>query len=196
MKVISIFQDLLAELGNHIYPAFLLTLVMCMAFILATEDGLRDKLLTLWHTRKKVILFIFYLSFLLMATVFGRKTTNPTNSVFKHLFFKKGEEGWNKEIIENTLVFVPLTYLFLNSFSIEPSRPFKSSLCLAFGLSAFIELSQLVFWLGEFQFSDIIYNTLGGMLGYAAWRLIHGKISSRFRKNESGKENTASTENE
>ena len=44
-----------------------------------------------------------------------------------------------------------------------------SSLCF----SAFIEITQLIFSKGTFQFSDIVYNTLGGVLGAVIFIIIN-----------------------
>lgn len=55
-----------------------------------------------------------------------------------------------------------------------------------FGLSCVIEVSQLVFKRGLFEFDDILHNTLGALLGallmaalQAAWRKIAAKRSER-----------------
>ena len=173
-------NDLLREIGNYVYPACLLTVLLCIMFLFIHEPNARTKLLDLWRHRKRAILFLFYFAFLMMATVFGRQTTRPYNSIFKHLFFKIDDAEWNKEIIENTLVFIPLTFLFLISFSKRLRKPYQSAVLLAFATSMFIELSQLVFWLGEFQFADILYNTIGGLFGLGTWR-IYCYISKAFQ---------------
>lgn len=167
--MLAILQDMIREVLNYTYPACLLTILFSMAFILAGEKGLKSKLAAFWYTRKKLILFLLSLSFVLMATVFGRQTTMPLKSVFTHMFFVADNEGWNNEIIENVFLFIPLTYLFLNSFEKRPDRPVRYAFLLALGTSLFAELSQLLFWLGHFQFSDILYNTIGGMLGCLLW---------------------------
>ena len=164
-------NDLIREIGNYTYPACLLTILLCIVSLFFHEPHASKKLLNLWRDRKKVILFFFYVAFLMMATVFGRPTTRPYNSIFKHLFFKIDNAAWNREIIENTLVFIPLTFLFLNSFSKRLKKPYQSAVLLAFATSMFIELSQLIFWLGEFQFADIIYNTIGGLFGLGMWHI-------------------------
>ena len=53
-----------------------------------------------------------------------------------------------------------------------------SSLCF----SAFIEITQLIFSKGTFQFSDIVYNTLGGVLGAVIFVIIKLIISKKRSK--------------
>lgn len=138
--VLTILNDLIKEILNYTYPACLLTVLLCVLFLFMHEQDARHKLLNLWHNRKRLILFLFYFAFLLMATVFGRRTTKPYNSVFEHLFLKIDDPSWNKEIIENLLVFVPYTFLFLNSFEVSKQRPCLTAVLFAFAASLFIEL--------------------------------------------------------
>ena len=113
------------------------------------------------------VLFLFYASLLLVSTVFSRENINPYQSVFED-FGLRDDVKWNNEIIENILLFIPLTILFLNAFS--PEKPWKASLILSACATGFIEFSQLLFWLGEFQLADIFHNIVGGMIGYGIWR--------------------------
>ena len=53
-----------------------------------------------------------------------------------------------------------------------------SSLCF----SAFIEITQLIFSKGTFQFSDIVYNTLGGVLGAVIFIIINLIIEKKRSK--------------
>ena len=57
-------------------------------------------------------------------------------------------------------------------------RTLLSSLCF----SAFIELNQLIFSKGTFQFSDIVYNTLGGVLGAVIFIIINLIIEKKRSK--------------
>ena len=71
-------------------------------------------------------------------------------------------------------MFVPLTVLYLQAF--KPNRPWEAALKLTIFTSVFIELSQLIFWLGEFQLSDLLYNTIGGVIGIALWMLLRSLL--------------------
>ena len=68
------------------------------------------------------------------------------------------------EILQNIWLFVPLGAI------IRALTRKKIFLLAPFVFSVVIELIQLVFGLGLFEFDDIISNTLGGLLGYLiAW---------------------------
>ena len=81
--------------------------------------------------------------------------------------FRRNDAAWNREIIENILIFTPYTFIFLWAF--RPGKPWKAALILSAVTTCVIELSQLVMWLGYFQLADIVHNVLGGMIGCAAW---------------------------
>ena len=131
-------------------------------------DGGRERwrpgrLLAQWKTG----LFVIYLAFILEITLLARsEVTDPMKSVWLHMWFRD-DVKWNNEIIENILLFIPYTALFLVAFRLR--RPFWKALALAVCSTALIELMQLVCRLGEFQVSDLMYNTLGGILGCGLW---------------------------
>ena len=160
-------NDLLAQ-AQYIPRALLLTAVLLPACLYIRDHmgSLRASLLPVLK-RGWVVLFFLYLSAMLISTIFARPVTNPFQGVLGHFWFWKGYIRWNNEIIENTLFFIPYTFLFLQAAA--PKRPVRAAFLLSAATSAAIELIQLVFWLGLFQLSDILYNTLGGMLGCGLW---------------------------
>lgn len=46
------------------------------------------------------------------------------------------------------------------------------SFLLCLGFSAFIEIMQVIFHLGATQLSDVVYNTLGGIIGWCIYKII------------------------
>ena len=73
--------------------------------------------------------------------------------------------------LENIVFFVPYTFLLLCSFPefIQNERPFKKLwkvLMFAFLTSVVIESMQFITKVGTLQISDLVYNTLGGFIGY------------------------------
>ena len=132
--------------------------------------GERWQFKNLWK-QWRVELFLFYTAFMLMTTLFSREITNPYRSSFEHFGFRN-DVKWNNEIIENILLFIPFIFFFLQAF--KQKKPWKASLVLSIGATVFIELSQLLFWLGEFHFSDIIHNFAGGMVGCGIWLICEG----------------------
>ena len=113
-----------------------------------------------------LVLFLLYLSYVLMCTLLSRNRFVPYKSVLKG--FKLYENGkWRRECIENILLFVPFIFSFLQ---VKPSsKSLTAAIMLAFLTSLFIELSQLIFWLGAFQISDLVYNVVGGVIGWLLW---------------------------
>ena len=75
-----------------------------------------------------------------------------------------------------------LPHSFVISFLISATKSVKISNKLiiysplsAFLLSVFIEVMQIIAHLGTFQISDIVYNTLGGIIGGFILILIKSK---------------------
>lgn len=77
------------------------------------------------------------------------------------------------EIILNVLLFMPLGYL-LPAIE-ERMRSWWKILLLGFFFSLAIELTQLVTHMGCFDCSDLVHNTIGGVLGF----LVFSKHSGR-----------------
>lgn len=72
------------------------------------------------------------------------------------------------EAIENVLLFIPLMLLWLwvadkQEFSFIKTLSFavKNALLCSF----LIEMAQLLLRVGQVQISDLVYNTLGGIIG-------------------------------
>lgn len=74
------------------------------------------------------------------------------------------------QILYNVLVFIPWGILLPEIFKVM--RRFRFVVASAAGLSFVIELVQLIFRLGLFEFDDIFHNTLGAFIGYGLWRVI------------------------
>ena len=48
---------------------------------------------------------------------------------------------------------------------------------ISFGISFFIEINQLIFAIGTFQVSDLVYNTISGVIGGVIYKMSY-KITS------------------
>lgn len=75
-------------------------------------------------------------------------------------------------VLGNILWFVPFGY-FIAFFNKKPS--FLKVLFMSFGLSLLIETLQYFVYVGVSDIDDLIFNTIGGCLGYLAYRIIHRK---------------------
>ena len=110
-----------------------------------------------------------YAAFLLSSTVIARYRSQP---VFSGLgtFGVISNGRWNKEIIINILLFFPYTFLFCMAFN--SSKRLLSSLLLSLCTATFIEMFQILFWVGQGTIADVIHNVMGGLIGYGIWYLI------------------------
>jgi glycopeptide antibiotics resistance protein len=82
-----------------------------------------------------------------------------------------------KEVVYNILVFVPLG-VYLSAFMFK--KPFAIRILHCFLLSLAFEIIQWVFAIGASDITDLIVNTLGGLLGCIIF-WIFGKISLNKR---------------
>ena len=135
------------------------------------EKGWKDKCLNAIK-RPWLILFILYLAFIITSTLFSRSITNPYKSVFSD-FGVMVNGNVNKEFLENVLLFIPYSFLYLQAF--RPKSSMKNALVVSALTTVFVEISQLVLWLGEFQISDLVHNCIGGLIGIGAWSIINSR---------------------
>lgn len=82
------------------------------------------------------------------------------------------------QILLNILLFVPLGCLM----ALKCGRSAKVMVLIGFGISLCIELCQLVFRLGLFEWDDILHNGAGSALGVAVVRIC--KVSVKNKKLE------------
>ena len=73
----------------------------------------------------------------------------------------------------NLLLFAPVSFLLRISFpKIDRLYGIIIALILAFAGSSFIEGMQLLFRIGYFQISDLVYNTISVLWGIFAYRIL------------------------
>lgn len=161
---------------SHITPTQWL-IYACIALIILLSD-------TLWNTLNRVTgkkhfahvslwdkLSLVYVGFMLLVTLFireigsgGKLAWTPFwswQAVLQHHNFKM---LW--QILLNVLLFIPFGALL----ALKHGRSAKTTVLTGFGLSLCIELCQLVFRLGLFEWDDILHNGVGCALGVAAMR--------------------------
>ena len=131
-------------------------------------------------------MLIFYSVMILSRTVLYRDIwANPLSDVMGGWGLYDADGNLTTEAIGNLMLFVPFAVLLLWAFRKEllGDKPgLKKCLWVAtktVGIFSFaIEFSQLLFHLGTFQISDLVYNTLGGTIGGFAYYIIY-KIRHR-----------------
>lgn len=133
-----------------------------------------------------LILQMMSVAAILVLTLLCRTTVSEPLTEYLHThWFPNGEMEHDKEILENLLLFMPFGFtLFMASPEMYRRKKWRIPLIgalVSLGISLFVELSQLLFGLGYFQFSDLFYNTIGGALGSLIW-LIWVCFADRYQK--------------
>ena len=91
---------------------------------------------------------------------------------------EKNEYSLAWQIVLNILMFVPVGYLAY----FFTKKNFRKTIIFVVAFSLFIEVLQLVFHLGLFEWDDVLHNTIGYVLGAGVGRLcikIRAKSSNR-----------------
>ncbi len=85
----------------------------------------------------------------------------------------------------NTAVFIPWGFLLPAIY--KPFRKFRWVLAAGLGMSLIIEVTQLLGRIGVFESDDLIFNTLGTILGFILYK-IYDIIFHRFKTTISNEE--------
>jgi glycopeptide antibiotics resistance protein len=122
-----------------------------------------------------LVLFVIYLLVLIWAILFkGRFAVSvPDEGRIINLIplagsFDDGVINFN-EIIENILAFIPLgIYLCM----VKSKWAFVKKLLVIIGTSLGFEIVQFVFAIGRTDITDVLTNTLGGIIGIGVYALL------------------------
>ena len=116
---------------------------------------------------------------ILSRTILGRSLwINPLNNVIGTWSLHDVDGNIFTEGVENLILFIPLMYLYfvmMQNQSFSFFALIKKSVKISFLFSLGIEFTQLFLKLGSFQLSDLVYNTLGGLIGGLIYALFHAK---------------------
>ncbi len=124
------------------------------------------------------IIIIFY--FVLLSERYGRETGYNTSHV-NLVLFREIHRFWKYRHLLSIEAFI--TNLFGNIFAFSPfgfmlpimtekRRGFIRTVFATFIFSLIIETSQLIMKVGVFDVDDLLLNTIGGLLGYIAYRIL------------------------
>ena len=116
--------------------------------------------------------FLNYVVFILFETVIGRKP--GVGRVELVPFWSYSHPELRMEIVLNYILFIPLGCLLYLCFG---EKLGLRVVLAGFLLSVSIEIVQLVFRIGLFEFDDMIGNTIGGFAGAVAGMLIKKKTT-------------------
>ena len=168
----SILRSTLSGLYTQLGSALLVSILFMVVWQNAKESSWKEVIkgwLIKFRTDKSFraeFFFTLFVALILFRTIFCRSvwSTHPLKNVFGiwGLYDDRGEiytEG-----IQNCILFIPFTALLMNMNMRNETSVLKAVL-YAFFFSTAIELTQLLLKCGEFQLSDIFYNSLGGFIG-------------------------------
>ena len=132
------------------------------------------------NCRIKVVSFIampllaFYLSFVAKVTIFSRfPFFEPQYMLMPFWSYKaiaEGRVGLISEVFWNVVLFIPIGFLFMLLLTFKHKR--IVTVIIGFLLTASIELIQLIFHRGYFEFDDIFHNTLGTVIGIGVYLIV------------------------
>lgn len=127
------------------------------------------------HKRVTSILFIVYFLLLTWIIVF-KMELSMSNLVaersinfipFKESAIVNGRISFS-EIINNAIVFIPVGVF---TAMLADNLKFIKMAAVPFGISLFYEITQYIFAVGACDITDLINNTLGGIVGILIFKL-------------------------
>lgn len=197
-KIIEIINSVLLKILIAFYQPFgamlLIVFVVMFAFIYAKEHNLIKKdliknIFLIWFSYFKEsykfrrVFFIIFFSFMILSrnVLYRDIWVNPLSDIMGGWGIYDINGNLTTEIIENSMLIIPFTIFFLWAFRKEllgDNAGLKKTLWVAtrkVGMFALaLELFQMLFNLGTFQISDLIYNTLDGTVGGLIYYIIYG----------------------
>lgn len=128
--------------------------------------------------------YLVYLYIIFSRTVIRRQSNyEPLSDVFGGWkIFQHKYTGLDYQVIGNVIMFIPFAILLaavLNSYNCSLKKNLAICLSCSFIYSLFIELCQLITKRGTFQLSDLVWNTLGGLIGFIIYSLINNIYKKR-----------------
>lgn len=155
----------------HFIPqAVIVTVLLCMSYLFLTDNrGYVKERVKAFIKQRWVVAFLAYTAFLFTSTVIARYVSQPIFSgLGTFAIIRNGK--WNKEIVFNILFFIPYTYLYIKAFM--PEHKVRTAFLLSLCSSVFIELFQVLFWVGQGTIADLVHNIMGGIIGCGLWYLL------------------------
>ena len=127
-------------------------------------------------------LLAFYLSFVFAITLFERIPASVPRCQLELFWSYKaiaeGRTDLKAEVIWNVVLFIPIGILVMFILS---KKLRWLGIVVGLLLSAGIEVGQLIFYRGLFEFDDIIHNTLGIVVGMSFFLLVN-KVLQRITR--------------
>ncbi len=183
----TIIRMIITNVLTAFYQPFWFALLLSVLFMYAYKKcgGIKKAAgeWTAWFKSsglfRRMFFLVFYTALILFRTLLNRSIwLNPLSNVIGYWGLHNDEGALITECIENFILFIPYTILLLCAFgdrlladkesgavNVKFVRTVWISLKFTFIFSFAIEFLQLIFMLGTWQLSDLVYNTLGGTAG-------------------------------
>lgn len=163
--IISLYKDIPQEVYEGLLSVFCIGLVVFIAWK-GFKIGLRYSV---------ALLLIEYIFLIFCSTVFFRTTSELRKYDFQPFWsyqaIQDGREDLLAENIMNVVVFIPVGLLLSIAFK---QVTWWKALLMGCGISVTIEALQFFFMRGFSEVDDVMHNTLGCILGYSLWLMVHG----------------------
>lgn len=111
--------------------------------------------------RLRILLLVAYILFIMAMTLLSRRVkTRPINLDISRVLYKLSHnKSSRREVIDNLLLFVPLGAMLC---SLKPNLVWLNPI-----FSIVIELVQYLAGFGTCEISDVVLNSIGGVIGFA-----------------------------
>lgn len=166
----SVLKSILATLYSQIGACFVVSILFMVVWKNAREQSWK-LIIKEWIKDfrtdcrfREVFFFAFVVIIILFRTILCRSiwSSNPLKNVIGIWGLKDEKGQLYTDGMLNCVLFIPFSFLFMNNY--KNASLHKTILC-SFLFSLGIETTQLLLKCGEFQLSDIFYNTFGGLVG-------------------------------
>ena len=180
----EIIKNIITDILSMLYQSFWFSLFLAVLFmfVIKQHTGFKDaatKWMTWFKTEKKfrrTFFLVLYSALVMFRTLMNRSVyINPLSNVLGEWTIFESRDAYhrfNPNVIENVFLLIPFIFLLFLSVKdklfkngITILRVLTKSAVISFLVSFTIETLQLFLHLGTWQLSDLVYNTLGGIIG-------------------------------
>lgn len=169
------FLLIIFSLGNLEFVLLaLLSVVSCIILFATLSAFFRN---FRWMNKGMLVLFLTYTFAVLYITIFSRgEGTNDTTvylvqtDVIREAMRNHSLEPLNHMLL-NLALFIPMGFLLPCTYP-EKLSSWIYALLMGLMCTTIIEATQLLLRIGQADLTDVITNTLGALIGYAAYRIM------------------------
>lgn len=189
----TLFNNFKYYFLHYFCPVIIAALIIYIIFLIIDLKKNQSKITLKALINKRLIslfTFSFYIFFILQCTLFDRLFTgqrqDPLCNVFGDWIITESKYFYNLSPLWNIFLFLPISAVFVffirnfKRVEITPKLILNYTL-VSFAFSLFIESMQIITRLGTFQISDLVYNTLGGLIGSLLY-ILTVKIIRLYKK--------------